>query len=170
MTELTHWKKIKDPNYLGSWDLVQGGNAKGEPIYKELVLTIKEVKQEKVMEQQTNKKKLVPVCHFTSGKPMILNSTNLKAIEKACNSPFMQYWAGKDITVFVKAVNAFGSMHDALRIKDFAPKPRKKYTCVLCGEEMSEDIAIRTEKTFGRQLCKNCGVMEAQAINEEGGE
>lgn len=164
MTKLTHWKKMKDPNFLGSWDLVAGDDGKGEPVYQEMVAEIDYVQQESVMDPRTNANKIVVVCHFKNCKPMILNATNMKAIEKVCKSPFMEYWKDRSVSIYVLQVKAFGDTHDALRVKDYAPKPRKKYICALCGDETTEQIALRAEKVFGRHLCADCGVKEKQAM------
>ena len=41
--EKTHWKKLTDPNYLGSWDFAPG---------EVRTLTIERVLQEKVIDKQ----------------------------------------------------------------------------------------------------------------------
>ena len=33
---------------------------------------------------------------LTSGKPMVLNKTNAKAIEKATTTPYIEQWVGQD--------------------------------------------------------------------------
>lgn len=164
---LTHWKKMKDPNFLGSWDLVAGDDGNGEPKYGEVIGEIAYVQQQEVIDPRTNGNKVVVVCHFKNLKPMILNTTNLKAIEKVCKSPFMEYWKDKSVSIYISKVKAFGSMHDALRIRDYAPKPRKVYKCVDCGVETSENMALRTEKVFARQLCESCGIVANAKLEEE---
>jgi len=111
----THWRKLKDTNYLGSWDIVD----------KELILTIADI-QSKNVQSPDGKTEELPVMTFKEDyKPMILNATNFKAIQKAYNSPYVEDWIGKKIAIYITTVKAFGSVVDALRIKPSAPKVDK---------------------------------------------
>lgn len=111
----THWRKLKDTNYLGAWDVVEN----------ELILTIADI-QSKNVQSPDGKTEELPVMTFKEDyKPMILNATNFKAIQKAHNSPFLEDWIGKKIAIYVTSVKAFGSVVDALRIKPSAPKTTK---------------------------------------------
>lgn len=111
----THWRKLKDTNYLGSWDVVD----------KELILTIKAIETKEV-KSPDGKTEELPVMSFKEDyKPMILNATNFKAIQKAYNSPYVEDWLGKKIAIYISSVKAFGSVVDALRIKPNAPKVEK---------------------------------------------
>lgn len=172
MTAATHFKKIKDPNFLGSWDLVTGADDKtGKAIYGTLKAIIKSVQQEEVIDIQKSKVKaaykLVVTAHFTNTKPMILNTTNMKAIEKALGSPFIEFWQGKEIEIYVDAVKAFGDIHDALRIRPFAPPVLKVYTCTDCNrDDVAENMAIRTKKAFGVHLCSKCGVKRSEVAKQ----
>lgn len=106
----THFKKLRNPDYLGSWDLTdQNGN------FKNKVLTIKEVKKEMVHDGKGGKEDCVTVLFYES-KPMIMNSTNLKTIHKTLGTPYIEDWAGKKIEITVEKVKAFGEVHDALRV------------------------------------------------------
>ena len=68
---MTHWRKLTNPNYLGTYALEDG---------EDIIGTIKVVKEETVQNAQGKEDK--PVLHFVEKdlKPMVLNSTNLKAI------------------------------------------------------------------------------------------
>ena len=68
-------KMGKNPNFLGSWDLEEMPG-------KELVLVIKEIKDEVVV--VNGKEENCTVCHWTdvNYKPMILNLVNKKALCK----------------------------------------------------------------------------------------
>ena len=106
----THFKKLKNPDYLGSWDLMdQNGNVKN------LILTIKEVKTEMVHDGKGGQENCTTV-HFQNSKPMIMNSTNLKTIHKTLETPFIEEWVGKKIEITTEKVKAFGEVHDALRV------------------------------------------------------
>lgn len=107
----THWKKLHNPNYLGAYSLEPG---------KDMVLTIKEVKKEVV--QNGNSKEECSVCYFQEGvKPMILNVTNSKQIEKLYSTPYIEEWKGKRVQIYAAQVNAFGETVDALRIRPKVP-------------------------------------------------
>ena len=108
MTKLTHFRKLQNPTYLGSYDFEQG---------EERIVTIKSVVVEAVIGSD-GKKDDCTVCYFNEPiKPMILNSTNLKMIAKLSDTPYIENWVGKQFKIVVTKVKAFGEIHDALRIK-----------------------------------------------------
>jgi len=122
---LTHWKKQFNYDYLGSYSL---------PDEKQVTLTIKETKKEMVM-GSGGKKEECFVCYFVEKydwvKPMILNRTNCKIIEKVHNTPFIEEWSGKKICIGIdKNIKAFGDVVDALRVRLVVPKEsgKKKVT------------------------------------------
>ncbi len=107
----THFKKMQNPNYLGSWDLY---DSKGN--MNDLVLTIKEVKKQQVFDGKGGSEDC-PIMYFVENvKPMVMNATNLKTVSKITGTPFIEEWNGVKVQVTVKKVKAFGEMHDALRI------------------------------------------------------
>jgi len=112
----THWKKLTHPDYLGAYELMDGTAEN-----KELVVTITKVVREQVTGAD-GKKEECTVCHLNGQKPMILNATNQKTMTKLFNSPYIEDWAGKKMTLFVAKVKAFGDTVDALRIRATAPK------------------------------------------------
>jgi hypothetical protein len=103
---LTHYKKLMNPNYLGSWDVPEG---------KEMPITIIRVDKELVTGPGGEKEECV-VAKLKDQKPMILNATNCKAIKKVFDSPYIEDWQNKTVIVRVEKVKAFGEMWDALRI------------------------------------------------------
>jgi hypothetical protein len=110
METKTHFRKIKDPNYLGSWDLMDdAGN------FTPRVLTIESFKAEKSVDSRGQEANIA-VLYFKESKPMIVNHTNVKAIAKATGTPYIEDWNGKQIELKVVQVKAFGEIHDALRV------------------------------------------------------
>lgn len=106
--KLTHFKKLQNPTYLGSYDFEQG---------EERIVTIRSIVVEAVIGSD-GKKDDCTVCYFNEPcKPMILNSTNLKMIAKLSDTPYIENWIGKQFKIVVQKVRAFGEVHDALRIK-----------------------------------------------------
>lgn len=106
----THFKVLRNPDYLGSWDLADANG-----VFKNRILTISEVKKEMVHDGKGGKDDCVTV-HFKESKPMIMNSTNLKTIHKTLDTPYVEDWVGKKIEITVEKVKAFGEIHDALRV------------------------------------------------------
>ena len=111
----THWKKLFNPNYLGSYSLDPG---------QELILTISEVKTEMV-KNTDGKEEQCMVCYWKEAeKPMILNKTNAKATAKATGSNYVEDWTGKKVCIYTARVKAFGDTVDALRIRENTPTKR----------------------------------------------
>lgn len=114
----THYKKLRNPAYIGSYELMTGGEPKN--IIVEIIGASKE------LVQNGDKKEDAMILKLKNQKPMIVNSTNAKAITKALNSPYIEDWSGKRIELCVKRIKAFGDWHDALRVVDVAPIERGK--------------------------------------------
>lgn len=110
----THWKKEYSYDYIGAYSLPTDGS--------DLILTIKDTKTEKVVGGD-GKKQDCFVVYFAEkdSKPMILNRTNAKTIQKVYGTPYIEDWVGKKIQLYATSVNAFGTTTDALRIRDFKP-------------------------------------------------
>ena len=112
-----HWKKQFNYDYLGSYSL------DGK---KEALVTITKLDTDKVTGQQGRKEDCFVVCFKEFDKPMILNRTNAKAIEKVAGSGLVQDWVGTQVTLYVEqGVKAFGEIVDALRIRDKKPSRQK---------------------------------------------
>lgn len=107
MSTKTHWKKLTNPNYLGSYDFDEN---------EVRTLTIQSVQRETVIGVE-GKKEECTVVRFTTGKPMILNATNAKTITKVSGSPYIENWSGVSVMVYATKVRAFGELMEALRIK-----------------------------------------------------
>ncbi len=115
MENKTHWKKEFNYDYLGGYSLPQG---------KDVVLTI--VKTGRVMVKGVNgKEENCFVCYFKEKadwvKPMILNRTNCKTLEKLTSSPYTEDWKDISIQIGTQRISAFGDSVDALRIRPTLP-------------------------------------------------
>lgn len=112
MAEHIHWKKTTNPNYIGSWDFEDG---------KDMIVKVKDVREEVIQSQQGSEEKLV--MYFEGDvKPLIMNTTNKKATEKATGSAFLDEWVGKKLQLYIAPVSAFGEMTMAVRVREFAPQ------------------------------------------------
>ena len=112
MEKKTHWKKLTNPNYMGSYSL--------QP-EEELTLTIDYVMKEIVKGDKGKEQECVVMYFEGNTKPMILNKVNAKTITKIYGTPYIEDGAGKKITIISKQVDAFGEQVDALRIKPVKP-------------------------------------------------
>jgi len=111
--KLTHWKQLKNPDYIGAYALQPG---------EELVLTIKSSGVEQVANTDGKKQDCLVIHFMEQVKPMILNTTNAKIISKVHQTPYMEQWVGKKIQIYARRIRAFGEDVDALRVRDFVPK------------------------------------------------
>lgn len=151
----THWRKHHNPDYIGAYALDPG---------KDLVVTIKEVKVEKVKSERGTEE--CSVAHFVENvKPMILNTTNSKVIAKIHKTPYIEEWGGKKIQLYVENVKAFGEVVEALRIRNYPPKETvKAQKCEDCKKEISaygnmksDQVAAYTKAKYSKCLCTDCG-------------
>jgi hypothetical protein len=147
MADLTHWKNQFNYDYLGSYSLKDG---------KDVVLTMQATTREMVVGGDGKKKECF-VCHFKEKadwiKPMILNRTNCKTIEKIYGTPYIEEWNGKQITIYIaKNIKAFNDVVDALRIRPQKPqKPtvdqsHKAWGSCIDFMQKGGDISKITEK------------------------
>lgn len=113
---LTHIDKLRNPNYLGGWDLL---DENGKTI--DIIVTIKEIKNEAVFNQKTQDEQQVITVYFNECKPIILNATNRKALKKVTVTEYIEEMVGKKIQLTTKKIKAFGEMHDAIRISTNKP-------------------------------------------------
>jgi len=126
----THWKKLKNPDYIGSYELMNGEKS------TELVVLIEKVETKSVKGSDGSATDCI-IASLKNQKPMILNTTNAKIIEKLAGSPYIEDWAGLKVTLYVKRIKAFGEMVDALRIRETAPLlPELKPDTVLWNKAL----------------------------------
>jgi hypothetical protein len=163
----THWKKLQNPDYLGAYSLEPG---------KDLILTIKVVKVESVTGPD-NRKEDCTVAHFVEdSKPMILNATNSKTIQKIYKTPYIEEWAGKKIQIYSTEVKAFGDVVEALRIRQKIPASTTAPVSVKCSDcpddiegmngRTAEQVAQYTKAKYGRPLCSACATKASQATKD----
>lgn len=164
MANLTHWKKLTNPDYLGAYAL--------EP-NQDLIVTIKSVANE-VVTGADGKKETCSVMRFIENvKPMVLNATNSKTISKLFKSPYIEEWSGRKIQLYVETgVKAFGDVVDALRVRPFLPV-EKELICADCGKKIksngkstAETLAKYTLKQYGKMLCNDCGRKKYEAAQK----
>ena len=117
----THWKKLKNPDYLGSWDFQPG---------EEKTLTITGVSIKKVT-APGGKMSDCPVMEFKENvKPLATSSAaNAMAMKFITGSNYIEDWPGHKVRLFVLPnVKAFGSIVDAVRIRSMIVKDKPELT------------------------------------------
>lgn len=118
MSEMTHYRKVFDSPYLSAAD-----------IFEPVVLTVARVTQE--TDKTKKSKDVFNTAYFQEReirpgeklKPMILNATNSKMMDRIAGSPFIEDWSGKRITVYVDSNVKFGrETVEGLRIRAAAER------------------------------------------------
>lgn len=158
----THWRKLVNPDYLGAYSLDPG---------KDMILTIKYVKNEIVTGPDGKKEECMVMTFMENQKPMIVNSTNAKTIEKLYQTPYIEEWHSRKIQLFVDKVKAFGEVVEALRIRPRIPAQTGVSTkCTDCGNDIkgfenktAEQIAQYTYSKYGKPLCSECATKNKEA-------
>lgn len=164
----THWKRLCNPDYIGAYALEPG---------KDKILTIKVIKSE-VVTGPNGKKEDCTVAHFhEKEKPMILNRTNQKTIQKIYKTPYIEEWAGRKIQIYADMVKFGGELVEALRIRPFIPKQAdlpadKPMPCTDCGQVIqafggmtAAQMAKYTYEKYGKSLCSECATKAAAKTN-----
>jgi len=153
----THWRKLINPDYMGAYSLDNGNGT-----YKTAVFTIESAGQKDVTGPDGTKKKLV-IGLRESSKPMILNSTNSRTLEKLYKTPYIEEWIGRKFEVGVENVKVGPNREDALRIKKHLPQTSGPVKCADCEHEITDagsmkaaQVAAYARKRFGLELCAEC--------------
>jgi len=132
-----HWKKLFNNRFLGSWDLEGRESA---------TVVIDRVETERVQNTQGQSEE-VPVVYFAgskTGKGMILNRTNARAIAIQHGNDTSK-WPGKKIVLAVETVNAFGQQTDALRVHAPTSRKQKQAAAILAEPGETETETHDTE-------------------------
>lgn len=153
----THWRKLVNPDYLGAYSLDNGDGT-----YRSAVFTIVSAEQKDVTGPDGIKKKLVLELK-ESHKPMILNSTNARTLERLYKTAYIEQWIGRQFEVGVESVRVGPSREDALRIRKFMPRTAEAPKCHDCsgaieaaGEMTAVQMVAFSQSRFGCPLCAAC--------------
>jgi hypothetical protein len=145
---MAHWKTMANYDYLGAYSL--------DGVAKEVTLTIASVKKELVKGEGGMTDECI-VASFEEKnvggvvvKPMILNKTNCKKIEKIYEDGDVDHWIGKRITIFATTTKVGRESKPCLRVKEEIPTTPK---CVVCGKELEANLYAGVMKKYGVAVC-----------------
>jgi hypothetical protein len=102
----THWRQIAGKEFLIG-EMLNG---------QDTTLTIKEVKIEELQNKAGKENKPVISFEKTDYK-LVLNVTNMKTIAKVLGTPYIEEWAGQNITLTPIKGRFFGEEQEVIRIK-----------------------------------------------------
>ena len=154
---------MTNPNYMGDYSIPEG---------RDLIATIDYVQKEKVTGVGGKTEEEV-VAHFSDGnKPLILNKTNMKTIQKIYKTPYIEDWRGRKIQIYYDPTVKFGrDTVGGLRIRPIVPaQQRISLICADCGQTITaafgkdaEWVSKYTHQSYGKELCAEC----AQKLKEK---
>lgn len=137
--EKTHWKRLINPDYIGAYALQPG---------QDMTVTIASVARQQVV-STGGKKEECTVAKLVGQKPLILNVTNSKSISKLYG-PFIEDWAGKQITLYASTAKLAGETVECLRIRPAVPnEPMQRRT--LTDDRLSSAILAIKSGTYTRE-------------------
>lgn len=108
------YRAYYDAKYVRAWDLPAG---------HDVTVTIDRVEGEII--KGVDKEDKRPVLYFRGKqKGLVLNKGMGKTV-KGMYGRFVRDWIGKSISLYGTSVNAFGEVHDVVRIRPKVPAARK---------------------------------------------
>lgn len=123
-------------DYLASDDLEDG---------RDLVTTIKKVTI-KPVKNQNGESRMMPIAELSTAgyKPMVLNKTNCKVMQKFTGSKYLEDWKNVLVAIYVDHhVRAYGEEKEGLRLRTTQPRVEKPE---LTPEAQNWDQAIKALK------------------------
>lgn len=150
MSTLTHWKRLHNPDYIGAYALNPG---------EDMTVTIQSVGLEMVT-GDGGKKEECSVAKLVNQKPMILNKTNSKSIEKLYG-PYIENWSGKTITLYASTTKLGKEMVECLRIR---PQVNQAAPPILSDKRFSDAIRAIQDQVYSlKQLRAEYTLSPSQA-------
>lgn len=145
-----HWKNLSNYEYLGAYSIDGIG---------EITLTIKSIKTELVTSDGGKKEQCI-VAYFEEDKvgnvtvkPMVLNKTNCKIIQKIYNTGHVEAWVGKSVTIFATETRLGRDLVPCLRIKPEEPI----FKCSVCGNDVAKNVYNGSMLKYKKVVCsKEC--------------
>jgi len=162
----THWKALADASqYLGKQHF--GPDEKKD-------VTIESVEEQIVENHAKRTKEVKAIIHFKEPdvRPLIANKTNRQKIAELLDSPFIEDWSGRKITLWVdpKVPNNFDPGNSgAVRVWPVLPKD-EHVVCEDCGvliephgDFSANKIITMSRAKYGEALCWECAKARKEA-------
>ena len=121
-------------------EMIESKYLKQSDVHEDSVVTVEKVGKANVAPkgEEAEFKWLIRFTEFS--KPMVLNSTNIKRLAKACNSDDTDEWVGKQVVLFVDPdVEFAGNVVGGLRIRSHS-KPAASKPAGKPMDDMKDDI------------------------------
>ncbi|WP_281512254.1 hypothetical protein [Mammaliicoccus vitulinus] len=149
-----HWKNLSDYQYLGAYSL--------DGITDSITLTIKKITSERVTCEGGASENCI-IAYFKETnvngvviKPMILNKTNCKTIEKLYHTGDVDKWSDKKIIVYATTTKFQRDILPCLRVKNELPK-EEVFNCEICGKQIDTKTHDAVMAKYGISICsKEC--------------
>ena len=161
----TPWKKLQNKDYLGECDFMPG---------EEKTVTIESITTSEIT-GDGGKVSEKPVMKFAEKiKPLIVNTTNFKTLQKLFSSKYIEDWIGKRIILYGDPTVTFGKqLVGGVRIKKELPKGIRAAACSECGQIIKatdEFTAAQIIKAginrYGKPMCMDCVANDKQDKKE----
>lgn len=149
-TEHRHWRTMINLDYIGAY-MLDG---------KDMVVKIQSIKKEEVTGDK-GKTEMCMVAQLEGQKPFIINRTNSKMLTKLMNSPYIDDWCGKSITIYPTTTSVGGETVECLRIRPTLPEIKAKI------ELVPEHPKWATAVTFIGKGGKIEDLLKSYTISEE---
>jgi hypothetical protein len=158
----TPWKKLQNKDYLGECDFLPG---------EEKTVTIATIATNEITGtggEVSNK----PVMRFVEQvKPLIVNTTNFKMMQRLFQSRFIEDWIGKQVILYGDPSIKFGrDVVGGVRVKAELPH---NHACADCGQVImgsgkftAAQVVQATTSKYGRALCADCAKAAKERLTE----
>ena len=104
----THWRKVMNTTYLNGDEIKKG----------DTIVTIAGWKEEMIYSQRDKQKEPQVTMYFKElTKPMIMTNRKAKQISTALDTPIMEDWIGKKITMYPVKERHFGEEFEVITFK-----------------------------------------------------
>lgn len=149
MEQLTHFKKLANPDYIGAYSLY---GADGALI--DMDVTITSIAKQNVIGAD-GKTSMCTVAQLAGQKPLILNATNQKMLAKLFKTPFIEQWIGQPFTLYVTTIRIAGEPTECLRIRPALPVKKLPELTPTHAKWDAAKKAIQDKKTTIEEIRKS---------------
>lgn len=126
-------------------DMIESKYLKQSDVEDELLVTVQKVGKQNIAKKDDEPEYKWLIRFEELPKPMVLNSTNIKRLAKACGSDETEEWTGKQVILYVDPdVEFAGNVVGGLRIRAHRPtQPTRSVPPKPTGgkfDDMNDDV------------------------------